>query len=92
MQHQVSIPEGLTSEQIVARLLDNEVLIGNVKEVPREGGCLLPDGYHFNRGFTRERPIQRMRQSQDRLLREAWERRSPICRSRRPISLLSSPR
>jgi UPF0755 protein len=75
VQHQITIPEGLTSEQIVARLLDNEVLSGNVKEVPREGS-LLPDGYHFNRGFTREQMIQRMRQAQDRLLREVWERRS----------------
>src|SRR5439155_13596170 len=36
VQHQLSIPEGLTSEQIVARLLDNEVLTGNIKDVPRE--------------------------------------------------------
>ncbi len=87
VQHQVSIPEGLTSEQIVARLLDNEVLIGNVKEVPREGS-LLPDGYHFNRGFTREQMIQRMRQSQDRLLREAWERRSPDLPLKTPDQLI----
>ena len=74
VQHQITIPEGLTSEQIVARLLDNEILTGNVKEVPREGS-LLPDSYNFNRGFTREQMIQRMRQAQDRLLREVWERR-----------------
>ena len=60
VQHQLTIPEGLTSEQIVARLLENDVLSGNVKDVPREGS-LLPDSYHFNRGFTREQMIQRMR-------------------------------
>jgi UPF0755 protein len=76
VQHQIIIPEGLTSEQIVARLLDNEVLSGNIKEVPREGS-LLPTSYYFNRGFTREQMIQRMRQAQDRLLREVWERRNP---------------
>jgi UPF0755 protein len=75
VQHQITIPEGLTSEQIVARLLENDVLSGNVKDVPREGS-LLPDGYHFNRGFTREQMIQRMRQAQDRLVREVWERRN----------------
>jgi len=32
---------------------------------------------HFNRGFTREQMIQRLRQAQDRLVREAWERRNP---------------
>jgi UPF0755 protein len=75
VQHQITIPEGLTSEQIVARLLENDVLSGNVKDVPKEGS-LLPDGYHFNRGFTREQMIQRMRQAQDRLVREVWERRN----------------
>ncbi len=35
--HQISIPEGLTSEQIVARLMDDDVLVGNIKEIPREG-------------------------------------------------------
>ena len=37
IQHQLTIPEGLTSEQIVARLLEDEILTGNIKEVPREG-------------------------------------------------------
>ncbi len=87
VQHQITIPEGLTSEQIVARLLDNEVLSGNVKEVPREGS-LLPDGYHFNRGFTREQMIARMRQAQDRLLREVWERRSPDLPLKSPDQLI----
>ena len=35
--HQVGVPEGLTSEQIVARLLDDDVLTGDIKEIPREG-------------------------------------------------------
>jgi UPF0755 protein len=87
VQHQITIPEGLTSEQIVARLLDNEILSGNVKEVPREGS-LLPDSYHFNRGFTREQMIQRMRQSQDRLLREVWERRNPDLPLKSPDQLI----
>ena len=65
VQHQLTIPEGLTSEQIVARLLESDILSGNVKDVPREGS-LLPDSYHFNRGFTREQMIQRMRQAQQR--------------------------
>ena len=87
VQHQITIPEGLTSEQILARLLDNEILSGNVKEVSREG-TLLPDSYHFNRGFTREQLIQRMRQAQDRVLREAWERRNPDLPLKSPDQLI----
>ena len=87
VQHQLTIPEGLTSEQIVARLLENDVLSGNIKDVPREGS-LLPDSYHFNRGFTREQMLQRMRQAQDRLVREVWDRRNPDLPLKTPDQLV----
>jgi len=87
VQHQLTIPEGLTSEQIVARLLESDMLAGNIKDVPREGS-LLPDGYHFNRGFTREQMLQRMRQAQDRLVREVWERRNPDLPLKTPEQLV----
>jgi UPF0755 protein len=87
VQHQITIPEGLTSEQIVARLLENDILSGNVKDVPREGS-LLPDSYHFHRGFMREQMIQRMRQAQERLVREVWERRNPDLPIKTPEQLV----
>ena len=87
VQHQLTIPEGLTSEQIVARLLESDILSGNIRDVPREGS-LLPDSYHFNRGFTREQMIQRMRQAQDRLVREVWERRNPDLPVKTPEQLV----
>jgi UPF0755 protein len=87
VQHQITIPEGLTSEQIIARLLDNDVLSGKIKDVPREGS-LLPDSYQFYRGFTREQMIQRMRQAQDKLLREVWERRNPDLPLKSPDQLI----
>src|SRR5947208_7366113 len=87
VQHQLTMPEGLTSEQIVARLLENEILSGNIREVPREGS-LLPDSYYFNRGFTREQMIQRMRQAQERLVREVWDRRNPDLPLKTPEQLV----
>ena len=74
IQHAVTVPEGLTSEQIVARLLENDGLAGQIKEIPREG-TLLPETYRFTRGMTREQIIQRMQQAHRRVLQEAWERR-----------------
>ena len=74
--HQISIPEGLTSEQIVARLLADDILVGNIKEIPREGS-LLPDTYNFTRGITREQIIQRMQAAQQRLVKDIWDRHSP---------------
>jgi UPF0755 protein len=85
--HQVSIPEGLTSEQIVARLLQDDILAGDIKEIPREGS-LLPDTYNFARGVTREQMVQRMQQAEQRLLREIWEHRAPDLPLRTPEQLV----
>jgi len=74
VQHAFTVPEGLTSEQIVARLLENDGLTGQIKEIPREG-TLLPETYRFTRGMTREQIIQRMQQAHRRVLQEVWEHR-----------------
>ena len=74
VQHSFTVPEGLTSEQIVARLLETDALAGQIKEIPREG-TLLPETYKFTRGMTREQIIQRMQQSHRRVLQEVWEHR-----------------
>ncbi len=76
VQHAITIPEGLTSEQIVARLLENDVLSGQIKEIPREG-TLLPETYRFTRGMARDQIIQRMVQAHKRVLAEVWEHRMP---------------
>src|SRR5829696_4499967 len=75
IQHHVTVPEGLTSEQIVARLLENDILGGSLKEIPKEG-TLLPETYRFTRGITREQIIQRMQQAHRRAVQDAWERRA----------------
>jgi UPF0755 protein len=76
VQHSFTVAEGLTSDQVVQRLLENEVLTGNIREVPREG-TLLPETYRFTRGTTREQMIQRMQQQHKRMVQEIWERRMP---------------
>jgi UPF0755 protein len=88
VQHSVTIPEGLTSEQIVNRLSDNDIFAGSVREYPREG-TLLPETYKFPRGTTREQVIQRMQQAQKRTLAEIWERRSPDVPLKSPDQLVT---
>jgi peptidoglycan lytic transglycosylase G len=88
VQHAVTIPEGLTSEQIVSRLSDNDIFTGSVTEIPREG-TLLPETYKFPRGTSREQVIQRMQQAQKRILAEIWERRSPDLPFRTPEQLVT---
>ena len=88
VQHSVTIPEGLTSEQIVARLTDNDLFSGSLKEMPREG-TLLPETYKFPRGTSREQVVQRMQQTQKRMLAEVWERRNPDIPVKSPEALIT---
>jgi UPF0755 protein len=88
VQHAVTIPEGLTSEQILARLSENEIFTGSVREIPREG-TLLPETYKFPRGTPREQVIQRMQQAQKRVLSEIWERRNPDVPVKTPEQLVT---
>jgi UPF0755 protein len=88
VQHAFTIAEGLTSDQIVQRLSENDVLSGNIRDVPREG-TLLPETYRFTRGMTREQMIKRMQQDQRRVLQEVWERRSPDLPIKTPEQLVT---
>jgi UPF0755 protein len=88
VQHSVTIPEGLTSEQIVGRLTENDIFAGPIREVPREG-TLLPETYKFPRGTTREQAIARMQQTQKRVLAEIWERRSADIPVKTPEQLVT---
>jgi UPF0755 protein len=88
VQHQVTIAEGLTSEQIVQHLLENDTLSGNIKEIPREG-TMLPESYRFTRGTPRDQVIQRMQQAQRRAVQEIWDRRMPDLPLRSPEQLVT---
>ena len=88
VQHSITVPEGLTSEQIVARLSDNDIFSGSVREIPREG-TLLPETYKFPRGTPREQVIARMQQAQKRVLADIWERRNPDIPIRTPEQLVT---
>jgi UPF0755 protein len=88
VQHAVTVPEGLTSEQIVTRLSENDIFTGAVREMPREG-TLLPETYKFPRGTTRDQVIQRMQQSQKRVLAEIWERRNTDIPVKTPEQLVT---
>ena len=89
--YQVTIPEGYTSEQIVAKLDRDPVLVGEITEVPAEG-TLLPETYSFDRGTTRSQMLARMRHAQNRVLEEIWDRRAPDLpvQSREELVILAS--
>ena len=88
VQHAFTVAEGLTSEQIVARLLENSSLSGQIKEIPREG-TLLPETYRFTLGMPRDQIVQRMQQSHKRVLQEVWDHRSPDLPYKTPEQLVT---
>ena len=79
----ITIPEGLTSQQIVERLREDDVLAGDIHEIPREG-ALLPETYKFQRGDSRDKLLQKMARDQKQLLDEIWRRRAS-----RPAAVLA---
>ena len=54
VQHKLTIPEGLTSDQVVQRVRDDDVLVGDVKESPREGAA---DARHLLFRARRHPPV-----------------------------------
>jgi UPF0755 protein len=77
VHHMVTVPEGLTSEQVVDILMANPVLTG-AAPVPDEG-AILPETYEVRRGEDRAAVLQRMMDAHDILLRGLWaQRRSDL--------------
>lgn len=73
--YRVSIPEGLTSWQIVEGLKSAEFLTGEVAEIPAEG-VLAPDTYEATRGMERSELLVQMQARQEAILMEAWANRA----------------
>jgi UPF0755 protein len=71
-----TVPEGLTSAQIVELLETEPALTGEVGEAPPDG-TLLPETYHFSYGDSRAELVGRMRTSMTQALAEAWAARQP---------------
>lgn len=75
VQHQVTIAEGLTSQQVVDKLMANDLLIGNPR-MPQEG-TLLPETYNVIRGMKRDELLARMAADQQKVIKEIWDKRAP---------------
>jgi UPF0755 protein len=76
VRHKLTIPEGLTSAEIVALIDAAPALSGTIDAEPTEG-TLLPDTYFYVLGSTRQELLNRMRRAMDRALAEAWASRAP---------------
>ena len=75
VQHQLTIPEGLTVAQIALLLASADALAGATPVVAE--GSILPETYAYERGTTRAAIVTRMQAAMERRLQSAWTSRQP---------------
>lgn len=89
--HKITIPEGLTSFEVVKIIENARALEGDIYEIPLEG-TLLPNTYHYQYGTTRQELIARMRRAMDETLLSLWQNREenlPISTPEEALTLAS---
>lgn len=72
--YKVTIPEGLTSEQIVERLKADNSLAGEIAQMPAEGS-LLPETFIVQRGASRQSVVDKMQAESRKLSEKMWDQR-----------------
>jgi UPF0755 protein len=86
--HAITIPEGLTSEQIVERLRNSDILVGDITDVPKEGS-MLPETYKVARDAVRVDVSKKMQDAQKRAVDQIWSRRASGLPLRSPYELVT---
>lgn len=75
--YSISMPEGLTVQQMMQRLADDPILEGPLPNEQPPEGSLRPDTYKFSRGTSRAEILAQMRAAQEKLIDQIWEKRDP---------------
>ncbi|WP_284316868.1 endolytic transglycosylase MltG, partial [Labrys miyagiensis] len=88
IQHALTIPEGLTSQAIIDKLNQDDLLTGDAPPVPPEGS-LLPDTYNYERGTTRSAMVRRMQDEQKQTVEEIWKQRAPNLPLKSPAEMVT---
>jgi UPF0755 protein len=91
LKHRLTVPEGLTSAEVLALVQAAPALDGDAGPSPGEGE-LLPETYIYEYGEHRKDMVDRMRRGMARALSEAWaERRAdlPFTKPREMLILAS---
>lgn len=70
-QRRITVIEGLRSEKIISIIAGNENFTGDITvDVPE--GSILPETYFFTYGTSRDAMLQRMQETREMALTEAW--------------------
>jgi UPF0755 protein len=76
VRHKLTIPEGLTSPQIVALVKAAPALVGDPGPPPPEGS-LFPDTYVYRWGESRRAMLRRMQRAMTHVVAGLWRQRFP---------------
>lgn len=76
LTYRITVPEGLTTAQVLRLVENHEDLEGDMPDREIEEGTLLPDTYIFSAEKSRTAIIERMEKAQDDLLEELWPQRA----------------
>ena len=83
----LTLPEGLTSAQMVEILNHNDILSGEVLDVPAEGS-LLPETYSYKLGDTKQDVLNDAQNQLKQVLDYEWKHRNPDVPVNSPEELL----
>ncbi len=92
VQRRLTIPEGLTTAQIIGLVNGADGLVGEVPHGAMTEGSLFPDTYFYVWGDRREDLVRRMRRAMKSAITENWARRDPktILNSPEELHVLAS--
>ncbi len=91
VQRRLTIPEGMTTAEVLDLLKKTEALSGDITLDVKEGD-LLPETYFYSRDDTRDGLLQRMKEAMEKTLDEAWRKRAaglPLANKRDALILAS---
>jgi len=91
VQRRLTVPEGLTTAEVVELVRKTEALSGDITLDLKEGD-LLPETYFYSRDDTRDGLLSRMKEAMEKALDEAWRKRAaglPLANRREALVLAS---
>ncbi len=75
IMHRLTLPEGLTTVQMVHLIENNEFLTGEITEDIAQGE-MLPETYTFAKGETRNNIVRKAKADMQKKLEEVWQTRA----------------
>ncbi|TIU62059.1 MAG: 4-amino-4-deoxychorismate lyase, partial [Mesorhizobium sp.] len=73
VMYSLTIPEGLTVEQALQRIAEQDALTGDMPAAMPPEGSLATDTLRFTRGATRQQMIDKLLADQKKLVDDVWE-------------------